>query len=46
MLGPVLYLLCTYNIPQTEHVTIATHVNDTAILAVGHANEETADKLQ
>lgn len=34
------------DIPQTEHVTSTTYVDDTTILAMGQGNEETAYKLQ
>lgn len=46
VLGPVLYLLFTCDLPVPENNTIATFADDTAILAVGKSNEETANKLQ
>lgn len=46
VLGPVLYLLYTSDIPQLENDTIATFADDTAILAVGESHEEAANKLQ
>lgn len=36
VLGPVLYLLYTYDIPQLENNTIATFANGNAAKAVGH----------
>jgi hypothetical protein len=45
VLGPILYLLYTWNIPQEEDIT-ATFAEDTAILAVGYGSEETTTKLQ
>lgn len=46
VLGPVLYLLYTCDIPNLENVTIATFADDTAILAVGNSSEEATEKLQ
>ncbi|KAF7268087.1 hypothetical protein GWI33_018748 [Rhynchophorus ferrugineus] len=44
VLGPMLYLLYTCDIPQTENITMAT--GDTAIIAVGKNSEEASQKLQ
>lgn len=38
VIGPVLYLLYTCDIPQQQDVEIATFADDTAILAVGKNN--------
>lgn len=46
VLGPVLYLLYTCDIPTLENNTLATFADDTAILAVGRTNEEATEKLQ
>ena len=46
VLGPVLYLLYTSDIPPLETNTIATFADDTAILAVGKTDEEAANNLQ
>lgn len=46
VLGPILYLIYTRDIPQFEQDTIATFADDTAILAVGKNHEEAANKLQ
>lgn len=46
VLGPILYLLYTCDIPQPENSTIATFADDTAILSVGRSNEEATEKLQ
>lgn len=46
ILGPILYLLYTCDIPQTENVVIATFAGDKAILAIGNNSEEAARKLQ
>jgi hypothetical protein len=35
VLGPILYLLYTWDIPQEEDITPVTFADDTAILAVG-----------
>lgn len=46
VLGPVLYLLFTCDLPKTEDTTIATFADDTAILAVGNNIEEATAHLQ
>lgn len=46
VLGPILYLIYTSDIPQLEQDTIATFADDTAVLAVGKTHEEAANKLQ
>jgi hypothetical protein len=46
VLGPVLYLLYTSNLPKSENNTVATFADDTAILAAGSSNEEPTEKLQ
>ena len=46
VLGPVLYLLYTSDLPKLENSTVASFADDTAILAVGSNNEESTGKLQ
>lgn len=46
VLGPVLYLLYTCDIPKLEDNIIATFADDTAIMAVGSTHEEAAVKVQ
>jgi hypothetical protein len=46
VLGPVLYLLYTRDIPQDVKTTIATFVDDTAIMATEKTIEEVTKKLQ
>lgn len=46
VLGPILYLLYTSDIPVLEHETIATFADDTAVIAVGKNHEDAAEKLQ
>jgi hypothetical protein len=46
VLGPVLYLIYTSNLPQPEGSTVATIADDTAIMAVGDDVEDATDKLQ
>jgi len=45
VLGPVLYLIFTSDIPQPTGTTVATIANDTAILAVGADVEAATQKL-
>jgi hypothetical protein len=46
VLGRILYLLYTWDIPQEEDITTAAFIDDTAILAVGYSSEEMTTKLQ
>jgi hypothetical protein len=46
VLGPILYLLYTWDILQEEDITTATFADYTAILAAGYSSEETTTKLQ
>ena len=46
VLGPVLYLLYTNDIPTCEEAVIATFADDTAIIAEGDTIEEATEKLQ
>jgi predicted RNase H-like HicB family nuclease len=46
VLGPVLYLLYTSDLPQHEVSTVASFADDTAIMAVGDSVEEATEKLQ
>jgi hypothetical protein len=46
VLGPVLYLLYTSDLPKLENSIVATFADDTAISAVGSSNEESKGKLQ
>ena len=45
VLGPVLYLLYTSDLPNLENSTVVTFVDETAILALGSSNEESTGKL-
>jgi hypothetical protein len=44
VLGPVLYLLYTYDVPQIANTKIVTFAEDTAAMAVGEDIEETSSK--
>lgn len=46
VLGPLLYLLYTRDVPIPQNNTIATFADDTAIMAVGDNNSDTTEKLQ
>lgn len=46
VLGPVLYLLYTSDLPQPEGPTVATFADDTAIMAVGADVVDATEKLQ
>lgn len=46
ILGPLLYVLYTRDIPEVENVTIATFADDTALLSVGANVDEATHKLQ
>jgi hypothetical protein len=46
VLGPILYLLYTSDLPELGNSTVATFADNTAILAVGTSNEESTGKLQ
>ena len=46
VLGPVLYVLYTSDLPINMSTTTATFADDTAILACGHSIEESIPKLQ
>jgi len=46
VLGPVLYLIFTSDIPQPTGTTVATFADDTAILAVGADVEAATQKLK
>lgn len=46
VLGPILYLLFTRDLPITPSVTIATFADDTAILATGKHEKESTNNVQ
>jgi hypothetical protein len=46
VLGSVLYLLYTNDLPQPEGTTVATFADDTALVAVGGDIAEATKKLQ
>ncbi|KAL1446859.1 hypothetical protein WDU94_012222 [Cyamophila willieti] len=45
VLGPVLYLLYTSDMPEEERNTTATFADDTAFLTIGHTTAEAASEL-
>lgn len=45
VLGSILYMLYTNDIPDLVHVTIASYADDNAILAIRKNREETAVRL-
>lgn len=46
VLGPILYLLYTCDIPETKNSIIATFADDTAIMATGVTHKEAVEKVQ
>lgn len=46
VLGPILYLLYTCDLPTLENNVVATFADDTAVMAIADTNEETTSKLQ
>ena len=46
VLGPILYLIYTSDVPRCRGTTIATFADDTAILSTGTTIEEATNKLQ
>lgn len=46
VLGPLLYVLFTSDVPEQEESTLATFADDTAVLAVGDTNHVTVPKLR
>ena len=46
VLGPVLYLLYTSDLPKLENSTVATFADNIAILTVDNSDEESTGKLQ
>lgn len=46
VLGPILFVLYTRDIPQTEGTTLGTFADDTAVLAISDSIETATSKLQ
>jgi hypothetical protein len=46
VLGPVLYLLYTNDVPTTSNSTMATIADNTAVMAIGETVESSTRKLQ
>jgi hypothetical protein len=46
VLGPILYLLYTSDLPTLQQTIVATFADDTAIMAIGDNNSESTQKLQ
>jgi len=46
VLGPVLYLLYTSDLPTFQQNVVATFADDTAIMAIGNNSTESTEKLQ
>ena len=46
VLGPVLYLLYTSDLPTFEQNVVTTFADDTAVMAIVDSNTESTEKLQ
>lgn len=46
ILGPILYLVYTSDLPEMENIKVATFADDTALMATGRNIEESTSKLQ
>lgn len=46
ILGPILYLIYTSDLPVMENVKVATFADDTSLMATGRNIEESTSKLQ
>ena len=46
ILGPILYLIYTSDLPTMENLTVATFADDTALMATGRDIVESSSKLQ
>jgi hypothetical protein len=46
VLGPILYLLYSSDLPTLEQTVVAAFAEDTAIMAIGDNNNESTQKLQ